>query len=87
MVVFTTLLHVDTVYAVYFKILLKKYIYATMNIKLLAVGTLAIASLGDAASSFRTKHPRVVVIGGGFAGLGAATTLQVSMIRYRIKYA
>lgn len=57
-----------------------------MNIKLLAVGTLAIASLGDAASSSRTKHPRVVVIGGGFAGLGAATTLQVSMIRYRIKY-
>ena len=55
-----------------------------MNIKLLAVGTLAIASLGDAASSSRTKHPRVVVIGGGFAGLGAATTLQVSMIPYRI---
>eukprot|EP00729_Bicosta_minor_P012876 gene12876-11762_t len=49
-----------------------------MNIKLLAVGTLAIASLGDAASSFRTKHPRVVVIGGGFAGLGAATTLQAN---------
>jgi len=25
----------------------------------------------------RNRHPRVVVVGGGFAGLGAATTLQV----------